>query len=103
MRETQEELPEIIVPALYLLSRHHTQETTQNYTKWRPAVAVLVPVLDDGDAAVASGAEHAEHDHRERQGDDPVDAGDGVPEQPHGQGQGGQDADTDGGSQGEQE
>ena len=42
MREPEKELPEVIVPALYLLSRNHTRQTTQNHTKWRPAVAVLV-------------------------------------------------------------
>jgi hypothetical protein len=41
VRKLQEEIPEVIVPALYLFSRHHTRQTTQNHTKWRPAVAVL--------------------------------------------------------------
>ncbi|WP_264653471.1 3'-5' exonuclease [Actinoplanes cyaneus] len=37
-----------MVPALYLLSRHHTRQTTQNHTKWRPAVAVLVALDLEG-------------------------------------------------------
>jgi hypothetical protein len=44
VRKLQEEIPEVIVPALYLFSRHHTRQTTQNHTKWRPAVAVLTVV-----------------------------------------------------------